>query len=140
MSSPTNIMAGRMPHNLLVLATIASAIAYGACGGGDSDDMATPEGPVGVPLTVVGIDERFEPEQLDAPAGAITLTFDNQDADILHNIRFYEGADADGRFVRKTDLERGPEVQTLELNLEPGTYFYDCEVHPASMTGTLLVR
>jgi plastocyanin len=28
----------------------------------------------------------------------------------------------------------------VKVRLEPGAYFYDCEVHPASMTGTLTVR
>ena len=126
---------------VLVLGLVL-VVAYTACGSSDSgeggaDDVDQPAGSL---LTVVGLDERFQPQELEAPAGPVTITFDNQDEGVLHNIRFYEGSDSDGRFIRKSELERGPEVQTLSMDLQPGSYFYDCEVHPASMTGTLLVR
>lgn len=120
---------------------VALFVVLSACGGGADEDGTDEETQApGSLLTVVGLDERFQPRQMEASAGPVTITFDNQDEGVLHNIRFYEGSNADGRFIRKTELERGLDVQTLQLDLRPGTYFYDCEVHPAGMTGTLVIR
>lgn len=117
------------------------AVFLAGCGGRDGTSNKNGDGEdAGFPLRIIGLNERFDPTEVEAPAGVITISFDNQDEGILHNIRFYEGSNADGRFVRKSELERGPEVQILSMDLQPGSYFYDCEVHPASMTGTLLVR
>jgi len=126
---------------MLVLVLVL-AMAQFACGGGDSEDEGAGDmDPApGSLLTVVGLDERFNPRDMEAPAGPVTITFDNQDEGVLHNIRFYRGSNAGGSVVEKTDLERGPDVQVVRMELEPGSYFYDCEVHPAGMTGTLVIR
>lgn len=127
----------------VVGALVLLMTAVSACGGGDNEDNSGADNDSGTPtleLIVVGKDERFSPATLEAAAGSVTVKFDNQDDNILHNIRFYKGDSADGQFVRKTDIKRGPRTDTLKLKLEPGSYFYDCEVHPATMTGTLTVR
>ena len=130
-----------MVKRLFALVAIAAVATSAACGGSDDGDKGAnePSETSGFELRVIGRDERFEPTELKAPAGSVSVTFDNQDEGILHNIRFYEGDSADGTFVRKSEIRRGLRTANNTMKLEPGRYFYDCEVHPATMTGTLTV-
>ena len=102
-------------------------------------DASTPPAGDGTEFTIEGLSNAFDVEELTAPAGPITIIFDNRDSGIVHNIHFFEGDDADGESVGETELEVGPIEQTLEMTLEPGTYFYQCDAHPQTMTGTLEV-
>ncbi len=90
-------------------------------------------------ITAVGI--LFDTDKLLAPAGQqLTITVDNQDAGIPHNINFFKGADATGESVAKTAIETGKIVQTLTFGpLEAGSYYFQCDVHP-NMSGTLTVQ
>ena len=90
-------------------------------------------------LTVTGQDSTFKEEELNTTAGAVTITFDNKDSGIIHNLHVYQGTDATGPSVGQTDLEAGPVEQKLELNLTAGSYFYRCDAHPTTMKGTLTV-
>jgi plastocyanin len=82
---------------------------------------------------------KFDKESITAAAGTVTIVFDNADSGVPHNIQFFEGSDAKGTSVGKTDLESGPVKQTLTMELTPGDYFYHCDAHPTTMKGTLTV-
>jgi len=94
----------------------------------------------GTTIEIAGVNSTFDKEELTAPAGAITIVFDNQDSGVIHNIHFFKGSDARGEDVGETELEVGPVTQTLEMTLEPGEYFYQCDAHPTTMKGTLTVE
>jgi plastocyanin len=113
----------------MILAIVA---AVSACGGDAVDDGAAR-------VELSGKQESFEPHDAVAPAGKVAIVFRNEEQ-ILHNVRVFDGADADGELVGKTGVKRGPRTDTLRLDLAPGTYFFDCEIHPQSMRGTLRVR
>lgn len=100
---------------------------------GSSDDGAST-------ITLIAKNTLFDKSELRAKAGEITITFDNQDGGIVHNLHVYKGQDADGEDVGATELEAGPIVQTLKLDLEPGEYFYVCNAHPATQFGKLIVE
>ena len=102
-------------------------------------ETATPGGSAGTTLTIIGVSSTFDEEELAAPAGPITIIFDNQDGGVIHNVHFFEGDDADGETVGETELEVGPLEQTLEMDLQPGEYFFQCDAHPPTMNGTLTV-
>jgi plastocyanin len=117
----------------------------------ETPDAETPEataaaetpasgGGEGTTITIVGVSSTFDEEELEAPAGPITIVFDNQDSGIVHNVRFFDGDDADADVVGETELEIGPIEQTLEMELDEGSYFFQCDAHPATMTGTLVVE
>ena len=93
----------------------------------------------GTVLELVGVGSAFDVEDLEAPAGPITIKFDNQDAGVVHNLALYPGDDASEDPIAATDLETGEIEQTLELDLEPGEYFYQCDAHPTTMKGDLKV-
>ncbi|MBF6601236.1 MAG: cupredoxin domain-containing protein [Dehalococcoidia bacterium] len=125
-----------------------------ACGQTAPVVQPTPSGPAGTPtaaptpaanaqtITIVGENVTFDKTAITANAGApITITFENKDASVDHNIHFFEGSSASGKSVAATDVAAGPKTQTLNLGtLKPGTYYYQCDVHPDSMNGILTVK
>lgn len=92
-------------------------------------------------LRVIGRNLRFDVKELSAPAGtAFTIVFDNRDQGVPHNLAVYRsGPPANGAIVN-TPTRPGSETQRLAVSpLEAGRYFYQCDVHPTTMTGTLVV-
>ncbi|HWO70508.1 MAG TPA: cupredoxin domain-containing protein [Actinomycetota bacterium] len=83
----------------------------------------------------------FAETQLTAPAGQpFTIRFENQDAGIPHNLAVYREEDFSGPPIAATPVEPGPVTQTLEVPaLDPGTYYFRCDVHPTTMTGRIEV-
>lgn len=90
-------------------------------------------------LALAGKDIKFDKSTLEAKAGIVVIDFDNQDNGVSHNVQVFKGTDASGESVGATDVAAGPTKQTLTLDLAAGTYYYQCDVHPAQMSGTLTV-
>jgi plastocyanin len=82
----------------------------------------------------------FDPTEISLPAGqASTITFDNQDGGIPHNISIYAD-DTYAKALFTGDLVTGVASVDYEVPaLDPGTYPFRCDVHPATMTGTVTV-
>jgi plastocyanin/uncharacterized membrane protein len=80
-------------------------------------------------------DQRFVPDTLSAPAdAAFDLVFTNDD-DVQHNVAIYRDESAEeSLFVG--DLIVGQTVTYQVPALDPGTYFFRCDVHP-QMNGPL---
>ncbi len=91
-------------------------------------------------FTIVGLNTLFDVTELDATAGTIKFTFENKDPGILHNLAFFDGADATADLVGATELKPGPATDVLELEFDAGSYYYQCDAHPATMFGTLTVK
>jgi plastocyanin len=81
----------------------------------------------------------FDPTSLTAPAGKpFTLSFDNKDAGVSHNVQIFDGTDATGRMLFSGDVVTGVAVFPYDVDpLDPGSYFFHCKFHPTTMTGTL---
>jgi plastocyanin len=141
----------------VVAALGALSLVAAACGGGDSGNggeatkppattapsATQPPSNGGEPSnanTIVGKNTLFDKTEITVSAGTVTFTFDNQDEGIVHNLAIYKGTDAKGENVGATDLEAGLIQQELTVELEPGTYYYQCDAHPATMYGTLTVE
>lgn len=112
---------------------VTAAATEGGGDGDDGDDAASE-------ITLVGKNTLWDKTELEAKPGEITFTVDNQDGGIVHNIHIYTGTDNTGEDVGETELEAGPVTQTLTVTLEPGTYFFVCDAHPATMAGTIEVE
>jgi plastocyanin len=140
---------GKLAAGMAVAAVVLAGIVMGACGDDSSDASEVPpevpfEKVAKTPdannvLTVVGLNLEFDTDELYAPAGEITVVLDNRDGGMPHNIHFYEGTNARGKSIAETPLNNGPVEDPLELDLEPGEYYYQCDVHP-NMKGILTVE
>ena len=109
-------------------------------GGGEGTDGGSVGGPVTVRL--VAKDLKYDKRSITAGAGAqITLTLDNADPGVLHNIAFYTNRSATTK-IAATETKPGPVLEELRFTApsSPGNYFYRCDVHPDTMTGTLVVK
>jgi uncharacterized membrane protein/plastocyanin len=99
-----------------------------------------PECPEGDTVTVCAFDDQaFVPGLLRLPADEpVALSFDNQDGGVPHNVAIYrDDSAAESLFVG--DLIDGPETVTYQVPaLDPGTYFFRCDVHP-QMNGSVEV-
>jgi plastocyanin/uncharacterized membrane protein len=92
----------------------------------------------GADVTVCAFDDQaFDRASLTAPAGTrFDLVFDNEDDAVPHNVAIYADSSAEeSLFVGETIT--GPSSVTYDVPaLEPGEYFFRCDVHP-QMNGTL---
>ncbi|MDP9330081.1 MAG: cupredoxin domain-containing protein [Actinomycetota bacterium] len=80
----------------------------------------------------------FSTDKLQLPAGPTELTFDNKDTPgTQHNVGIFSDA-AFGTEVFKGDLISAPSSTTYHVNLQPGTYYFRCDIH-VTMKGTLVV-
>jgi len=113
-----------------------------ACGGGDGGDSACPgTGTVTVAdgdVALCADNLEFDATTIEAPAGeAFNITFTNAESQ-PHNVAVY--TEEDGEEIAIGEIITGPDVTTqLAIDaLEPGTYYFRCDVHP-DMEGTIVV-
>jgi cytochrome c oxidase subunit II len=97
------------------------------------------------PGQIAAKNTAFDKDCLAEPANkAFTLTFNNQDTGIPHNVEIYTDKTASKRLGGATgpaDLITGPASTTYRVPaLPPGRYYFHCDAHPDSMTGTLVVK
>jgi plastocyanin len=93
-------------------------------------------------VTVVAQNLRFDPTRITVPAGVeVTITQDNRDAGVLHNIAIYTNPTAQSS-IFVGDLHTGPSVDDYVFTSPstPGEYFFRCDVHPDTMTGAFIVQ
>ena len=115
---------------------IALVAILAACSGGGSAASASP--PAEADLTVNAEGNAFDPATITLTAGETTTVFFRNLDGQPHNIAIYtdEGA-AESLFVGETITDA---AVTYEIPaLEPGEYFFRCDVHP-DMTGTVVVE
>jgi plastocyanin len=91
-------------------------------------------------VTEVATDNKFSVTSIAVPANQeVTVTFENRGA-ALHNWRVKGVQSAAGQDI-KTQLIGGGKTETVVFTIAtPGSYEFDCEVHPAEMKGTLTVQ
>lgn len=114
---------------------LALSVALAGCGDdGDDGGAAGPAGEAAaLELAAEGV--AFSTATLTAVPGEVVIRFDNRDQGIRHNLHVTgDGVDD------MTEISAGPLTQTLTLNLRPGTYTYNCDVHPQRMRGQLTIR
>jgi plastocyanin len=116
------------------LAVVAAPLEETEAGEGPPEgvvvDLAAPEG-----AAVDG----FSTDALSVPSDEpFTIAFDNADPAVQHNVVIFDGADAEALSLFTGELITGP--AKVDYKVEPvaeGEYFFHCEVHPTTMTGTI---
>lgn len=140
-----------MKKALILLAVLVAALAFVACGSDDDDDTAAETTPAetteagggggggGEALTVTADPDgnlSWEPTELTAPAGPVTIELDNP-SPVAHDVAI-EGNGVE----EKSDLVTDG-TATVTADLKPGEYKYYCTVtghEDAGMDGTLTVE
>ncbi len=94
--------------------------------------------PVEVSLTAQNL--AFDQSTITVPAGAeVVMTFTNMDTGIPHNFAVYESSAADQSIFVGEIIDSGTTTYRFTAPQEPGTYFFRCDVHPTTMTGSFVV-
>ena len=84
----------------------------------------------------------FDTNRIQVPAGgSVTVKFTNRDGGVPHNFAVYESSAAK-KTIFKGKRITGPDTITYTFTApsKPGDYFFRCDVHPATMTGTFVVQ
>jgi plastocyanin len=98
-----------------------------------------PSGSVTINLVASGI--AFDQSRITVPAGSqVTINFDNRDAGIPHNFALYADVSATAPLF-KGEIITGPKMTTYYFTAptRPGTYYFQCDVHPSLMNGQFIV-
>ncbi|HXG42588.1 MAG TPA: cupredoxin domain-containing protein [Dehalococcoidia bacterium] len=127
-----------MPRVLIAVAA-AAAVAV-ACGRGGGE---APQ-PTGTPVTSASVRAlrgiRFDLRQITVAAGqAITVTLDNQDDGVPHDLVVWRDRSQRER-IAGTEQCTGPCQRTVIVPpLPAGRYYFNCTVHPSEMRGDYIV-
>ena len=131
----------------LVVFGISAPVLYGAsqliktedAGGADAGGGGATGGDVTVNMIAQNL--QFNIRSITASAGVeVTIIFDNRDA-VPHNVAFYTNRSASST-IFKGELITGPRTinEGFTSPSSAGSYFFRCDVHPDTMTGTFIVQ
>ncbi len=97
--------------------------------------------PSGTTVKVMAKGIAFDTDCLAARANtSFTIAFDNQDAGIQHNVAIYESATSLTSPLFKGDIFAGVKTEDYKVDALPaGSYYFQCDVHGAAMSGTFVV-
>lgn len=148
-------MARRITFLLVAFVVMASfGIGFAACRGEEEAASAGPEGAAHVEeaaspepegaapfVVIVSRDRAFDKSEIRVPSGQeITILHYYQDDSSYHSLAIYKTSEAKD-LIAHTEVEPGPGQQGLTVEaLEPGEYFYRCDLHPTTATGVLIVE
>jgi hypothetical protein len=100
------------------------------------------EGAVEITASPGAATNGFDQTEVEGPADGFTLCFNNQDTGLPHNVHAFQSATGpEGGDLAVTGAPApGPIVQTTDVPATgPADYFFQCDAHPATMTGTLTI-
>ena len=108
-------------------------------GGTGTSGVSPGAGGSGGSVSVTAEGMRFDTSQIQLPANtASTITLTNKDAGVTHNIAIYSDSSRATNLFRG-QIVSGPATVTYSIPpLAPGTYYFQCDVHP-TMNGTVTV-
>jgi len=120
----------------LVVSVVAVAIVVG-CSGASGNPTPPPSIDTDA-LSIAARNLAFSTAALTAPAGSpFQIAFDNQEG-APHNVSIYRDASAAEKVLVEEPFAGPRLVVYVVPALEPGDYFFRCDVHP-DMQGTLTV-
>jgi plastocyanin len=103
----------------------------------------TPSSTTGQSITInlVAQGMAFDQKTITVPVGAqVTMNFNNKDS-VPHNFALYTDSSAT-KSIFVGEIISGPKTITYTFTAPatPGSYFFRCDVHPTSMSGTFVVQ
>ncbi|MCA1840242.1 MAG: cupredoxin domain-containing protein [Actinomycetota bacterium] len=129
----------------LVPVLIGAAVAAGAVevkvpmkAAAEGPKQSQPSG-AGRSIEINAKDATFDKKEITLAAGTFELKFNNQES-VPHNFAILVAEGSSDPPLFKTDIITGPKSVKVEgPDLKPGTYFFECQVHPQQMNGKLTV-
>jgi plastocyanin len=92
------------------------------------------------PVVTANDPTAFDPNTIELPGGQpATITFDNEDPGVTHNFDVYRDKDYTQEIAKTPDVTGIGTGQVALPALDPGTYYFRCDFHPTTMTGTITV-
>ena len=92
-------------------------------------------------VSLVAQGNAFDKSTISVLVGAyVTINFENRDP-VAHNFALYANTSAPLPAIFQGQAITGPGTITYRFSapLVPGFYFFRCDLHPTTMTGTFLV-
>jgi plastocyanin len=138
-----DLMLGTYPESEVGLLALPSPSATPATPSAAPGGACAPDD-VGITAPPGAATTGFENTNVGAPGGKpFGICFDNKDSTI-HNVAIFKSesdASAGGKALFTGEVVQGPtQVEYTVDSLQPGGYFFRCDVHPGTMTGTLTVK
>lgn len=82
----------------------------------------------------------FDQSVITVPAGAsVTMLFINKDS-APHNFALYTDSSASKVIFKGDVISSSTITYKFDAPSTPGTYFFRCDVHPTTMTGSFIVK
>jgi len=120
----------------ITLVGLAMAAILAACGSTSASQPAAD--PADADVTITSVDVEFEQTTVTVAAGeAFTMALVNEDS-MPHNVAIYTDSSASDELFIGEYVTDGVIVYDIPA-LEPGEYFFRCDLHP-DMVGTLIVE
>lgn len=124
-------------NRVAIVATAILGLTIAACSSSSADTNPSAD-PAAADLTLVASEMAFDRDEISVAAGsAWTLQLVNQD-EAPHNVAIYVD-DSAGESLFVGELITATSTVYQVPALEPGTYFFRCDLHP-DMNGTLIVE
>lgn len=133
---------GRRPNMVLLLGVVFVPAVIGLAATGIESEKGEVEKAAEPQRIEIGaLNISFDKGQLTIEAGRKSvIEFNNREA-VSHNVAIFAGADASGKKVFTGEIFSGPEIVEYQVPaIEPGSYFFRCDVHPTQMTGTIVAE
>ena len=132
------LAAGQYYFHCDVHPTMTGTVIAEAAGSGGGGTGGAGGGSTSTTITAMGL--AFDTNALSFPANTpVTLTLDNQDPGVPHNVAIYPSSTDLMTPLFRGDLDTGVATITYDIPaLKPGTYYFHCDVHP-TMNGTVTV-
>jgi plastocyanin len=116
------------------------AVAVVAPEGGGEGEAPPPALTIAAPPNAAA--DGFDPTSVTLPPDKpADIEFDNNDPGVQHNIVVFQEDPADNpgaQSIFEGELLTGPASTVYHVGtLDAGTYFFHCEIHPLTMTGTI---
>ncbi len=95
-----------------------------------------------ITIGLVAKNIAFNTSKITVPADAqVTINFNNQDSGVPHNFAVYQSSAATNA-IFKGQIVTGPAKTTYTFTApgKPGTYYFQCDVHPTQMNGQFMVQ
>ena len=130
-SDPMPTSTGRAARSLGAILVLATAGLLAACSAATEPPVSfDPNAP-----SITAASQRFDKAELVVPANAgFDLVVHNNDS-VQHNLSIYSDAGHSQRVYGGALINSGTRVYHVQA-LAPGTYYFQCDVHP-DMKGTL---